>query len=312
MTALLHVKDLKKAYGSQTAVNRVSFSVNEGDVFGLLGPNGAGKSTTMSMICGLIKPNSGSVTVGGRDMARSPREAKKQIGIVPQEPALYTQVSAIANLRFWGRINGLSGSRLNTAVEEALELVGLTQRGNDRIGKFSGGMKRRLNIAAGLLHNPRLLIMDEPTVGIDPQSRNHILDTVKNLKDRGTTVIYTSHYVEEVEALCNRVAVMDSGKIIADGSVTELQQQAGQYQELNIQLAKCPDKFLQTIRTLPGVEEAFLAKKTLKIATVNAEKILSLVMEAAAGLGAAVGEIKIHKPNLESLFLKLTGKALRD
>jgi len=223
MTALLEVKDLKKAFGSLQAVNGVSFAVEEGDVFGLLGPNGAGKSTTLSIICGLLKANAGSVSIGGHDMAGNGFGAKKLIGIVPQEPALYTQLSATANLRFWGRINGLGGRELDQAVTGSLNLVGLTERAGGRVNSYSGGMKRRLNIAAGLLHNPRLLIMDEPTVGIDPQSRNHILETVKDLKHRGITVIYTSHYVEEVEALCNRVAIMDSGKIIAEGTVEELQ-----------------------------------------------------------------------------------------
>lgn len=312
MTALLEVTDLKKAFGSRQAVNGVSFAVGEGDVFGLLGPNGAGKSTTLSMICGMLKANGGSVSVSGHDMAGNGAAAKKLIGIVPQEPALYTQLSARANLRFWGRINGLGGRELDKAVDDMLDLVGLEDRAGGRIGKFSGGMKRRLNIAAGLLHNPKLLIMDEPTVGIDPQSRNHILETVKNLKHKGITVIYTSHYVEEVEALCNRVAIMDSGKIIAEGSVAELQKQGGQFQELNIDLNDCPEKIQAAVKTLPGVEEVFLVNRKLKIVTVNAEQILPLALETITGQGVAVGEIKIHKPNLESLFLKLTGKALRD
>ncbi len=312
MKALLEVKDLKKSFGSRQAVDGISFEVEEGDVFGLLGPNGAGKSTTLSMICGLLKANSGSVTVGGYDIAAESMAAKKLIGIVPQEPALYTQLSAKANLRFWGRINGLRGKELNRAVDEVLDLVGLTDRASGRIGKFSGGMKRRLNIAAGLIHSPKLLIMDEPTVGIDPQSRNHILETVKNLKQKGITVIYTSHYVEEVEALCNQVAIMDNGTIIAEGSLAELQKKGGQFQELNIDLNSYPEKAQSAIQMLPGVEETFLIDQKLKIVTPNAEQILPLALEAISRQGVTIGEIKIHKPNLESLFLKLTGKALRD
>lgn len=312
MAALLEVKNLRKSFGSRQAVNDVTFKVEEGDVFGLLGPNGAGKSTTFSIICGLLKANSGRVLVDGYDMAARRTEAKKLIGIVPQEPALYSQLSAKSNLRFWGQINGLSGRELEKAIDDVLTIVGLTDRAGGRIGKFSGGMKRRLNIAAGLIHNPKLLIMDEPTVGIDPQSRSHILETVKTLNQKGITVIYTSHYVEEVEALCNQVAIMDSGKIIAEGSIADLQKAGGQFQELSIDLSDYPEKVKSVVKTLPGVEDAFVASRRLKIVTSSAEQILPLVLDAINRQGATIGEIKIHKPNLESLFLKLTGKALRD
>ena len=207
---ILEVEGIIKSFGSRKAVNDVSFSVQEGEVFGLLGPNGAGKSTTLSIICGLLKVGSGNVTIDGWNISKNGSKAKKLIGIVPQEPALYPQISAEANLRFWGTINGLPSKELEAAVKDVLAVVGLENRAKGRVSKFSGGMKRRLNIAAGLIHSPRLIIMDEPTVGIDPQSRNHILETVKGLKEKGITVIYTSHYVEEVEALCDRVAIMDS------------------------------------------------------------------------------------------------------
>ena len=310
--AILEVKDLKKAFGSRQAVNGASFSVREGEIFGLLGPNGAGKSTTLSLVCGLLKANAGKIVVDGWDIAKDGVKAKNLIGIVPQEPALYPMLSAKANLRFWGTINGLTSDELEKAVNDVLKVVGLEDRAEGKISKFSGGMKRRLNIAAGLIHNPRLLIMDEPTVGIDPQSRNHILETVKNLRKRDITVIYTSHYVEEVEYLCDRVAIMDNGQIISEGTLSELLQQGSEYQELTIKLNSFSENIQSSIQTLPGVEKTFSLDEKLKIITSNAEKILPMAFETIVGHGGIVSEIKIHKPNLESLFLKLTGKALRN
>ena len=312
MTKLLEVKNLEKVYGSNKAVDGVSFHVKEGEIFGLLGPNGAGKSTTLSLVCGLLKAGAGEITVDGREMSKSGFAAKQLIGIVPQEPALYPQLSATANLRFWGTINGVPSNQLEAAVNDVLETVGLKDRANGRVSTFSGGMKRRLNIAAGLIHKPRLVIMDEPTVGIDPQSRNHILETVKSLKEKKITVIYTSHYVEEVEFLCDRVVIMDKGKVIAEGTIGELLQQGSQYEELTIKLSSCTPELQSTIQTLPGVEKSFCLEEKLKLFTASAEQVLPLAFETIVGEGGAVSEIKIHKPNLESLFLKLTGKALRD
>ena len=309
---LLEVKGLKKAFGSRQAVNGVSFSVEEGEVFGLLGPNGAGKSTTLSLVCGLLKANAGKITVGGFDIVKEATKAKKLIGIVPQEPAIYPMLSAKANLRFWGTINGIPADKLEKAVNDVLKVVGLEDRATGKVSNYSGGMKRRLNIAAGLIHKPKLLIMDEPTVGIDPQSRNHILETVKNLRLKDITVIYTSHYVEEVEYLCDRVAIMDNGQIITEGTLPELLQQGDEFQELTINLNSFSQDIQDSIQTLPGVEKAFSLKEKLNIITSNAEQVLPLAFETIVGHGGMVSEIKIHKPNLESLFLKLTGKALRD
>ncbi len=312
MTDLLKVQELKKAYGSNKAVDGISFKVIEGEIFGLLGPNGAGKSTALSVICGLLKASGGKVIVDGLDMGKNPFEAKKLIGIVPQEPALYPQLTARTNLRFWGTINGVESRNLEEAVQAVLETVGLQEKADEKVNKFSGGMKRRLNIAAGLIHKPRLVIMDEPTVGIDPQSRNHILETIKSLKKHNTTVIYTSHYVEEVELLCDRVAIMDKGKIISEGTLSELLKQGSQYEELSIMLNNCSAEIQKSIHALPGVEKAFCLKEKLKLFTASAEKVLPLAFETIVSNGGTVSEIKIHKPNLESLFLKLTGKALRD
>ena len=309
---ILEVEGIIKSFGSRKAVNDVSFSVQEGEVFGLLGPNGAGKSTTLSIICGLLKVGSGNVTIDGWNISKNGSKAKKLIGIVPQEPALYPQISAEANLRFWGTINGLPSKELEAAVKDVLAVVGLENRAKGRVSKFSGGMKRRLNIAAGLIHSPRLIIMDEPTVGIDPQSRNHILETVKGLKEKGITVIYTSHYVEEVEALCDRVAIMDSARIIAEGTVSELLKQGEQYQELTIYLNNCSQKLQAPVQNLPGVENTLPLENKLTIITPDAEKLLPLALDTIASNDGVVSEIKIHKPNLESLFLKLTGKTLRN
>lgn len=309
---LLQVKNLEKSFGQRKAVKNVSFNVNKGEVFGLLGPNGAGKSTTLSMICGLQKPDAGTITVGEWRMDSDPMKVKAAVGVVPQDPAIYPQLSARGNLEFWGEINGLRGQELATSVERALRMVGLEDRAKDRSAKLSGGMKRRLNIAAGLLHGPKLLIMDEPTVGVDPQSRNHILETVKALRDSGTAVIYTSHYVEEVEQLCDRVAIMDHGQLLAMGTVAELLSKAGEYQELVIRTRTSTEGLLPMIRTLPGIHDALVQGESLKVLTVSAERVMPLLFEAMVETNIQVSEIKINKPNLESLFLKLTGRALRD
>lgn len=309
---VLDVKNLEKCFGLRKAVDGVSFAVGKGEVFGLLGPNGAGKSTTLSLICGLLKPSKGSISVGQWNMATESQAAKAFIGVVPQEPALYPQLSARANLEFWGQLHGLSGTTLKAAVERTLQIVGLQDRARDRISNYSGGMKRRLNIAAGIVHNPKLIIMDEPTVGVDPQSRRHILDTVKNLKGEGTTVIYTSHYVEEVEDLCDRVAIMDHGRILSTGTVAELLSQAGQYQELNVSLLSPPENVQNHVKILPGIHDAFMAGTSLRILSSSAEQTLPQVWDVLTERKLQVSEIKISKPNLESLFLKLTGRALRD
>lgn len=309
---LLSVNNLSKAYGSRQAVCDVTFHVNKGEIFGLLGPNGAGKSTTMAIISGLLKPHAGSVIIGGYDMAKEPQKAKALIGFVPQEIALYPQLSAITNLKFWGTMNGLYGKTLLIAAEKVLDIVGLRDRAHERVAAFSGGMKRRLNIAAGIIHQPELLIMDEPTVGVDPQSRNHILETVKQLSQKGCAVIYTSHYVEEVQELCGRVAVMDNGSIISEGTVPDLLTKSGEYQELEITVNKAAEESIPHLAALPGIKQVLGLQQSFKILTSNAEAVLPLTFETIIGHNMQVSAITIHKPNLESLFLKLTGRSLRD
>lgn len=309
---MLEIKNVSKAFGRRQAVDDVSLSIREGEIFGVLGPNGAGKSTTISLISGLRKTDSGSIKINGYEISKNPAEAKRLIGVVPQEIALYQTLSASANLRFWGEMNNLSGKELQQAVKRVLDMVGLSERADEKVSKFSGGMKRRLNIAAGMIHNPRLLILDEPTVGIDPQSRNHILETIKRLKDGNTTIIYTSHYVEEVEYLCDRVAIMDKGRIIKSGSVEQLLSQGDEFQELIIRMNSFSDNIFDSLQALPGVTRTIAADEALSIITANAEKVLPLAFAEIIGQGASISEIKINKPNLESLFLKLTGRALRD
>jgi ABC-2 type transport system ATP-binding protein len=308
---IIEVRNLEKSFGSRQAVKGVSFTVQKGEVLGVLGPNGAGKSTTLSLISGLLKPRAGAVRVGDWDMTAQPLKAKAELGIVPQEPAIYQELTARQNLKFFGEMNGVTGKELEQAVDRTLAVVGLTDRADDRSGKFSGGMKRRLNIAAGLLHSPKVMIMDEPTVGVDPQSRRHILDTVKSLKEAGTTILYTSHYVEEVEELCDRVLIMDHGEIIASGTIPELLTQAGQYQEISITLAADSEDTFEHVRAIPSVKEIFVTGRTLRILAVSAEEVLPLVFEELVKRHQ-ISEIRFSKPNLESLFLKLTGRALRD
>ncbi len=309
---MLNVAGLSKSFGSRRAVGDVAFSVERSEVFGLLGPNGAGKSTTLSLISGLLKPEPGAVQIEGLDMALQPGKAKGKLGVVPQEPAVYKELTARQNLKFFGELNDLRGENLDRAIASVLEVVGLTDRADEKVGNYSGGMQRRLNIAIGIVHSPALVIMDEPTVGVDPQSRRHILDTVKKLRDRGTSVIYTSHYVEEVEELCDRVAIMDHGRLIALGTIADLLSEAGEYHELLITLGNQSLPEAATLLAIPGVREAFVREGSARVLTSNAEQVLPLVFTALVQSNCPVTEIKIKKPNLETLFLKLTGKALRD
>lgn len=309
---MLSVNGLNKRFGSRQAVDGVAFSVQKGEVFGVLGPNGAGKSTTLSLISGLLKPEPGCVKVREWDMALQPAKAKALLGVVPQEPAIYKELTARQNLRFFAEMNDLHGEARDKAVNEVLEVVGLTDRADDKSGKYSGGMQRRLNIAAGMVHHPSLVIMDEPTVGVDPQSRRHILDTVKRLRDEGTSVIYTSHYVEEVEELCDRVAIMDHGRIIASGTIPDLLREAGEYHELLIKLGAQAAADADELRSIPGVHDVLVREGSVRVLTSSADQVLPLVFTALVHAGCPVQEIKIKKPSLETLFLKLTGKALRD
>src|SRR5512136_1228801 len=261
MTAILAVENLAKKYGDFTAVKGISFSVEEGEVFGLLGPNGAGKTQTISMLTGVIPPTSGTAKIGGYDITTQKDKVKRLNGLVPQDLALYPTLSARANLNFFGRIYGLRGQQLKERVDDVLHVVALTERADGVVDKFSGGMKRRVNIAAGLVHQPRLLFLDEPTVGVDPQSRNHIFESVQRLnRERGMSIIYTSHYMEEVELLCNRVAIIDGGRIIALDTIKNLIEMLGGG-VIYIGLPRVDDQLLREMAALPAVQEATLVPK---------------------------------------------------
>jgi ABC-2 type transport system ATP-binding protein len=312
MATVVDVRSLVKRFGDLVAVDDVSFAIEEGEMFGLLGPNGAGKTTTISMISCLLDPTSGEVVVDGHPIAGEAAAVKRALGVVPQEIALYPTLSAAENLMFWGRMYGLSGAALKTAVDEALELAGLADRAKERIEKYSGGMKRRINIAAGILHRPKVLLMDEPTVGIDPQSRNHILETVKQLNASGMTVLYTSHYMEEVEFLCDRIAIMDHGKIIAAGTLNELRNIVGSQDVVDIKVSDVSDAVLERVRGIGGVTQADRSDGAMRVLTTSSGSILGQLVQALESEGAHVTSVSVTEPDLESVFLHLTGKSLRD
>lgn len=314
MASILEVQNLVKKYGDFAAVKGISFDIKEGEIFSLLGPNGAGKTTTISMLSTLYTPTSGDATIGGHSITKDPMAVKQVIGVVPQELALYEDLTARENLIFWGQMYGLSGKALRSRVDEVLEQVGLTDKAKNKVKTYSGGMKRRVNIGVGLLHKPRLLFMDEPTVGIDPQSRRAILDTVKDLNRQGMTVLYTTHYMEEAEELSNRVGIIDHGELIAIGSQKELTQQVGQTETLILHIGENDDQeaLADTLKNVHGVLEAEPSDHAVSIITPEAEDILAAVITKASECGIKIRSIDIREPNLEAVFLHLTGRALRD
>ncbi len=311
---MLVVNGLEKDYGKLKAVDRVSFSVEAGESFGLLGPNGAGKTTTISMIAGLVQPDAGEVTLNGISMQGEPLRAKRLLGLVPQEIALYSALNAEENLVFWGKLYGLKGQDLRERIDRALETVGLSDRRRDRVSTYSGGMKRRLNIAAGLLHDPQLLILDEPTVGVDPQSRNHILDSIKQLQSTGLTVLYTSHYMEEVEKLCDRVAIMDEGRIIAMGTLDELHSRVAEDRVVQLTPASSDDRerLANLISLFPGSRNQRWRNGTLEFLASEEGDGLQDLLDLLQDNRIRLRGLQVQEPDLESLFLQLTGKALRD
>jgi len=314
MPAILDVHDLVKDYGDFRAVKGISFDIQEGEIFSLLGPNGAGKTTTIAMLSTLYTPTSGDATIGGHSVTRDPMAVKQIIGIVPQELALYEELSARENLIFWGRMYGLSGKALQGRVDEVLEHIGLVEKAKDRVKTYSGGMKRRVNIGVGLLHKPRLLFMDEPTVGIDPQSRRAILETVKELNRQGMTVLYTTHYMEEAQELSDRVGIIDHGELIALGTQKELTQKVGQTETLILYLGENDDPQV-LVRALEGVQDVIESAATdheVSIVAQQAEEVLAAVVSKANESRIKIRSIDIREPNLEAVFLHLTGRALRD
>lgn len=309
---MLHVENLAKRFGDNEAVRGITFAVERGESFGLLGPNGAGKSTTISMICGLLQPTAGQIQVAGINVRENPMAVKQAMGVVPQDIALYPTLSARENLNFWGAMYGLTGQALASRVDEVLEIVGLKERQRERIDTYSGGMKRRINIAASLLHRPQLLIMDEPTVGIDPQSRNNILETVKRLNEQQMTVVYTSHYMEEVEYLCQRVGIIDHGQLIALGTLDEVRHLVGTETLIRLKLQNPDERLAESITKVPGVQSAHADQETLLVRVSDAAETLAPVLTAVTTTGHKVLGVEVQEPNLEAVFLHLTGRALRD
>ncbi len=309
---LLVCRDLRKSFGERTAVDGVSFHIARGETYGLLGPNGAGKTTSISMICGLLERDGGEVMVAGRPVDISAVEAKAAIGYVPQDLAIYPDLSARENLRFFGALQRLSGSALKERAEAVLELTGLTERADDRTDDYSGGMKRRLNIGIGLLHEPQLLVLDEPTVGVDPQSRNAILEAVDDLRAEGMSILYTTHYMEEAERLCDRIAIIDEGNILAEGTRRELVDLVGQMDRVTLAVTGPPADAVAALKTVDRVEDVTAAEGTIEITAEGARTLLPEIIRVAAKAGAAVSSVEVTEPDLEAVFLHLTGKALRD
>lgn len=314
MPNILEVQNLVKNYGDFRAVKGVTFNIQEGEIFSLLGPNGAGKTTTISMLSTLYTPTSGDAVIGGYSITKDPMAVRGVIGVVPQDLALYEDLTARENLTFWGQMYNLSGKALTTRVDEVLEQIGLTDKAKDRVKTYSGGMKRRVNIGVGLLHKPRLLFMDEPTVGIDPQSRRAILDTVKDLNKQGMTLLYTTHYMEEAQELSDRVGIIDHGELIAIGTQKELTQQVGQAETLILHIGENDDSdaLAASLKGIQGVQQAEGVEHEVSIVCSEAEDVLAAVVTKANERGIKIRSIDIREPNLEAVFLHLTGRALRD
>ncbi len=326
-TPILIAKDLRKTFGDIEAVKGISFSILRGEIFSLLGPNGAGKTTTINMLSCLLEPTAGTAEIAGHAIPGDTLSVRQAIGVVPQEIALYESLSARQNLEFWGRLYDMRGKALTQRIDEVLEQVGLADRAKDKVRTFSGGMKRRINIAAGLLHKPQLLFMDEPTVGIDPQSRRRILDMVRELRDGGMTVLYTTHYMEEAEELSDRVGIIDQGRLIALGTQAELTRMVGEQETLRLHLSETADEAvgelgdgasvaadgeLTLFADLPGVLCASAVDHQIVVNVLDAGAALPSVVGRANDLGLRVRSVDIEEPNLEAVFLHLTGRGLRN
>ena len=314
---MLKVEELSKNYGDFVAVDKISFSAGKGTVFGLLGPNGAGKSTAINCISGLLQPTSGHASVAGHDTVSDGKAARQNLGVVPQEIALYEDLSAIENLRYWGKAYGLRGDTLDERVAEVLEHIGLADRAKDLPKEFSGGMKRRLNFGCGVVHKPPAILLDEPTVGVDPQSRARLFDLVEAERDAGACILYTTHYMEEAERLCDSLAIIDHGKIIAQGTVDELRAKLGARDVLQLTGYFPLETTRHAIETLSDggnhdLEFVSQEQQSITLTLSQASQHLPAIFEAVAGAGGNVSETSLRSPNLETLFLLLTGKELRE
>jgi ABC-2 type transport system ATP-binding protein len=312
----IQVQELHKDFGETYAVKGVTFEAQQGEILSLLGPNGAGKSTTISMLSCLLRPTKGDALVMGHSITKAPQQVKEVLGVVPQDIALYPDLTARENLDFWGKMYGLRGAELKKRVDSVLEMVGLTDHARGRIERFSGGMKRRINIGAALLHNPKVLILDEPTVGIDPQSRRSILDGVKEFNRQGMTVLYTSHYMEEVAELSHHIAIMDHGKVIAYGTHDELVKIVGELDRLDLTVSTAAEEIEPALidcwKAVAGVQSVSAQDGIITALVDDSNRVLPGIFDAAARVGTRITSVNIQEPNLETVFIHLTGRALRD
>jgi len=310
---IVKMDQVTKKFGDVTAVDKVSLEIEEGEIFGLLGPNGAGKSTAINMITGLLSIDKGSISIYGKDVRKDKMATKSYVGIVPQDIAIYEDLTSLENVKFFASLYGLRGKALEEAALEALEFTGLSEKRNQFPKSFSGGMKRRLNIACAIAHKPKIIIMDEPTVGIDPQSRNHILQSVKKLNDMGSTIIYTSHYMEEVEEICTRIAIMDHGKVIALGTCEELENMINDRDVVVVTISDPASRVDEkSIREIPGVENVDIGENTVKITSAREVTNLDKIIQYFLQNDFTIKSMESKTPDLETVFLSLTGKKLRD
>ncbi|MDD3223903.1 MAG: ABC transporter ATP-binding protein [Clostridium sp.] len=309
---ILEIKNLQKKYKDFTAVSNFNLEVKEGDIYGLLGPNGAGKSTTINMITGITKLSGGQIKVFGLDLDKNETEIKKNIGVVPQDIAVFDEFSAYENVSFFGKLNGLRGSLLKERIKEALDFTELWDRRKDKPGQYSGGMQRRLNIACAIVSRPKLIIMDEPTVGIDPQSRNHILESVKKLNSMGSTIIYTSHYMEEIEVLCNKITIMDNGKEIATGTNEELKELILNDERIDMELSFVDDKLISEIKGIDGVKDCEVDGNSIVVISNKSSENIGAITGKIIEMKRKIISVNAEKPSLERVFLTLTGRKLRD
>jgi len=309
---MIKLSSVSKSFGNIEAVKNVSFSIDKGEIFGILGPNGAGKSTIVNILNTLVRPDKGDVIIDGVSLKDNGNTIKLIMGVVPQEIALYEELTAYENLIFWGGLYNIPKQELKNNVNKTLEIVDLVNRKNDRIKTFSGGMKRRINIACSLLHNPKILVLDEPTVGVDPQNRNHIFEVIERLHNEGMTIIYTTHYMEEAERFCDKIAIIDVGQIIALGTLKELREISDAKDLLTIQLANYNDETISTIRSAMPLIRFDSTTKTLEADCENISNEISITTNLIQKAGGVIERIYTRGTNLESIFLKLTGKELRD
>jgi ABC-2 type transport system ATP-binding protein len=309
---VLECSDIRKSFGDHVAVNGIGFSIARGETYGLLGPNGAGKTTTISIIAGLLESDAGKVTIGGEPMNPDATRTKRLVGLVPQDLAVYPDLGAAENLDFFGRLQGMRGADLRRRVAEVLEIIELTDRADDRTEEYSGGMKRRLNIGVGLLHRPALLILDEPTVGVDPQSRNAILASVERLGEEGMAVLYTTHYMEEAERLCDRIGIIDQGELIAEGTQADLVRIVGERDRLTLTAAGSLAATAAALGELAAVDDAAVTDEGIALIISDARDHLPEILEVAGRTGSVVNSVDVDSADLESVFLKLTGRALRE